>query len=119
MSFQEIAVIVVCLFAGYWGIAFLFDRRKGESFKGPRAEEPVVLSTGESLARALAWTAVLGISSDASIEQIERAYQLRIAELHLDKAAALGPEARELAERKSREIKAAYDEARRALRGRG
>jgi len=111
MSFEEIAVIVVCLLGGYWGVSFVMDRRKRESFKMPPAEEPVTPPSGESLAHALAWTAVLGISPDASIEQINRAYELRIAELHLDKAAALGPEARELAQRKSREIKAAYDEA--------
>jgi DnaJ-domain-containing protein 1 len=116
VSFEEIAVIVVCVLGGYWGVSFVMDRRKNESFKLPRAQEPAALSAGEPLAPALAWTAVLGISPDASIEQIDRAYRLRIAELHLDKAAALGTEARELAERKSREIKAAYDEACRARR---
>jgi DnaJ like chaperone protein len=99
-------------------VSFLMDRRKSESVQVPHAEEPVVPSTGEPLARSLAWTAVLGISPDASIEQIDRAYQLRIAELHLDKAAALGPEARDLAQRRSREIEAAYDEACRVRRGR-
>jgi DnaJ-domain-containing protein 1 len=118
MSFEEIGVIVLCLVGGYWGVSFLMDRRKSESVEAPRAEDPVALSTAEPLARSLHWTAVLGISPDASIEQIDRAYQVRIAELHLDKAAALGPEARELAGRKSREIEAAYEEACRLRRAR-
>ncbi len=45
------------------------------------------------------------------MEEIRKAYQHRIAEYHPDKVAALGAELRELAERKSKEINLAYDEA--------
>jgi DnaJ-domain-containing protein 1 len=118
MSFEELGVIVLCLVGGYWGVSFLFDRRRRETYKVPPTPQPAAPSAEAAPPRALPWTTVLGISPDASIEQIQRAYQLRTAELHLDKAAALGAEARELARRKSREIEAAYDEACRALRGR-
>jgi DnaJ-domain-containing protein 1 len=118
MSFEEIAVVVLCLVAGYGGMAFLMDRRKAESVNVPRAAGPPAQAPIESLAAALAWPVVLGVAPDASIEQIQRAYEMRIAELHLDKAAAFGSAARDAAASKSREIRAAYDEACRARRTR-
>jgi DnaJ like chaperone protein len=52
--------------------------------------------------------AILGIRPGAPIEEVKRAYRRRMAEYHPDKVASLGVELRELAERKSREINAAY-----------
>jgi hypothetical protein len=54
------------------------------------------------------WSLVLDVSADASMEEIRAAYLMRISEYHPDKVAALGKEIREVAERKSKEINAAY-----------
>ncbi len=108
MSLEEIAVIVLCLFGGYWGVSFLFQRKDRE--RGPRAAAP---PPGDEQP-AQTWAAVLGVSPEASTVELRRAYQHRIAEYHPDKVAALGAELRDLAERKSKEINLAYDEACRA-----
>jgi DnaJ-domain-containing protein 1 len=109
VSLEEIAVITLCLFGGYWGVCFLFHRQDRE--RGPRADAALAQ---HQQSPPPAWTAILGVSADASIDAIRQAYQHRIAEYHPDKVAALGAELRELAERKSKEINLAYDEARRA-----
>jgi DnaJ-domain-containing protein 1 len=109
VSLEEIAVITLCLFGGYWGVSFLFRRKDRE--RGPRAD---AMPPQHQQASMPTWAAVLGVSADASMDAIRRAYQQRIAEYHPDKVAALGAELRELAERKSKEINLAYDEARRA-----
>ncbi len=109
MSLEEIAVITLCLFGGYWGVSFLFHRKDRE--RGPRAD---TVPPQHQQSPAPTWATVLGVSADASMDAIRRAYQQRIAEYHPDKVAALGAELRELAERKSKEINLAYDEACRA-----
>jgi DnaJ-domain-containing protein 1 len=107
VSLEEIAVITLCLFGGYWGVSFLFHRKDRE--RGPRVDAAAAQQSSPP-----AWTAILGVSADASIDAIRRAYRQRIAEYHPDKVAGLGAELRELAERKSKEINLAYDEACRA-----
>lgn len=54
------------------------------------------------------WT-VLGIARGASPDEITRAYRERLKEYHPDRVAQLGAELRELAHRKTLEIRAAYD----------
>ena len=108
MSLEEIAVIALCLFGGYWGVSFLFQRKDRE--RGPQAGTPAP----QYPQSAPAWARVLGVSPKAGIDEIRRAYQQRMAEYHPDKVAMLGAELRELAERKSKEINLAYDEASRA-----
>jgi hypothetical protein len=61
------------------------------------------------------WSLVLGVSDDASLEEIRSAYKKRISEYHPDKVAALGAEIREVAERRSKEINIAYSTAIRQL----
>jgi len=111
VSLEEIGVIALCLFGGYWGVSLLFGRkrRKTGSHAGePPSQEPPPAKVPPS------WTEVLGVNPDAGVDEIRRAYQQRMAEYHPDKVASLGAELRELAERKSKEINVAYDQACRA-----
>lgn len=57
------------------------------------------------------WHEVLQVSPTADIEAIRRAYKGLMSQYHPDKVASLGPELRELCERKTKEINAAYDRA--------
>jgi hypothetical protein len=60
-----------------------------------------------------AWYTTLGVSADAPIEEIQRAFRQRMSEYHPDKVASLGEELRTLAEEKSKEISLAYKFAQR------
>jgi DnaJ-domain-containing protein 1 len=51
---------------------------------------------------------VLSISPDATIDEIKSAYKKLMMEYHPDKVAGLGAEIKEVAERKTKEINAAY-----------
>lgn len=64
------------------------------------------------------WYEVLNVSPGASPEEIRLAYKNLVSQYHPDKVAALGPELRELCERKTKEINVAYDRAM-AERGHG
>jgi len=77
---------------------------QGRSEKADRHEQ-TELRGGDQLAP---WNIVLEVSVDASVEEIRAAYLRRISEYHPDKVASLGREIREVAERRSKEINAAY-----------
>jgi DnaJ-domain-containing protein 1 len=51
---------------------------------------------------------VLGVSSQASASEIRDAYQRLVRQYHPDRVADLGPELREVAEAKTKELNAAY-----------
>ena len=52
---------------------------------------------------------MLGVDPAASQAEIDSAYRRLISQYHPDKVAGAAPELREAAERKAREINAAYD----------
>jgi len=51
---------------------------------------------------------ILEVEPDASAEEIRRAYQQKIRQYHPDRVAGAAAELRELAEKRSKEINAAY-----------
>lgn len=56
---------------------------------------------------------VLGIKSRASEKEITSAYRQLVQQYHPDKVADMAPEFREIAERRMKEINAAYEELKR------
>ena len=58
----------------------------------------------------------LGISSDATLKEIKKAYQALIQQYHPDRVADMGPELRDVAEARTKEINAAYEELKRQHR---
>ncbi len=54
----------------------------------------------------------LGLSREASDAEIDQAYRRLMSQYHPDKVAGAAPELREQAEKKAREINAAYDRIR-------
>jgi DnaJ-domain-containing protein 1 len=63
-----------------------------------------------------AWWSVLEVSRRASADEIRRAYHRKIKQCHPDRVAGLAPEFIALAEKHTRALNAAYDEATRACR---
>ena len=56
---------------------------------------------------------LLGLPRGAPMAEIKSAYRRMAAQYHPDKVAGLGPELRELAERRMKEINAAYEQLKR------
>ncbi len=112
------------LILGLGGNSFLFaglSRRTGADSAGDerlqRAEEQtaalprVAADPGWPAEPTKAWDAheVLGVRPRASRRDIERAFRSRMKQYDPDQVAHLGPELRELAERKADQIRAARD----------
>lgn len=116
MSTSELTVSFLCLVVGYALVSWLMNRSSRREDlpsplpppQQPRPPPPFVpaFRVGEP-----AWHEVLGVSSAATREQITAAYREQISQYHPDKVARLGAEIRALAERKSAQLNAAYDQA--------
>lgn len=121
MSTREIIVIIGCLFLGYWLVNKYLDKNTTPNFRWKgfkRNEEPTQSNTNASDDEysndyiRQNWFVILDISREASPDKIASAYKLKISQYHPDKVERLGPEFRELAERKAKQINAAYKFAR-------
>jgi hypothetical protein len=62
------------------------------------------------------WWTVLGVSPDASVDEVRRRYLQKIKQAHPDRVAWLEPESLAAAESRSKALNAAYAEAMRARR---
>ena len=82
-------------------IGHLYDKGMFSGGKTPSASS----GTGESNPYT-----VLGVSEQASQNDIEQAYRRRMSEYHPDKVASSAPELKALAEQRASEINAAYEE---------
>jgi hypothetical protein len=101
MTLTEIAAIVFGLFAGYWVVSKLV-------FRSPKSPtQPVPVSAANTPPR---WNDILQVAPSASAIEIRDAYKHLISKYHPDKVDSLGQELKDLAEHKSQEITAAYQE---------
>lgn len=86
---------------------------KGRSEPGPDPRNPSQNSrSGPDLrqkARKVPPHEILGVSPDATPEEIQAAYRKAVKAYHPDRVASLGPELQELANKKFIEIKEAYN----------
>lgn len=122
MSGTEFLVVVFGLFIGYWIVSQFGSgsRSRPEQTRCPKdakasPHEKHAAGWQEGQAdqdeASVPWHEILNVAPDAGAEEIRRAYQSLMSQYHPDKVAALGPELRELCERKSKEINAAYTAA--------
>ena len=56
----------------------------------------------------------LGIAPGATMKEIKKAYQALIQKYHPDRVADMGPELKDVAEKRTKEINAAYEELKRS-----
>lgn len=133
MTAIEVSSILGGGLIGYWIVSsFLTNRGKnhhqtfndassarnsrGQSRSGdPSGDEDPSRFDNDDMSPS--WFRILGTTESATSNEIAIAYRLKIRQYHPDKVATLGPELRELAESKSKQINAAYDYALK-LRGR-
>jgi DnaJ-class molecular chaperone len=99
----ELVAVVVFFLIGYWIVDFFWPKKKADA-------APTVAT-----ADAAPWHEVLGVGREASAEQIREAYMAKSAEHHPDRVLEPGPDAREAALRRTREINDAFEQA---MRGR-
>jgi DnaJ-domain-containing protein 1 len=111
MSTAEWFFIALAAAAGFFGVRHLIESVQERAAGQPQAP----LAPG---ATAPAWHQVLGVSEQASLEDIRLAYQRKISQYHPDKLAGLGPEFGVIAEARTKEINLAYQAAL-AARGSG
>jgi hypothetical protein len=108
MTLIDIAVILFGLFAGYWVVSKLFFKppptlgNKVDPASAPIAPTPTP------------WNDILQVAPTASALEIRDAYKHLISKYHPDKVDSLGQELKDLADKKSQEITAAYQEGMRA-----
>ncbi len=118
MTFTEFLVIVSGLAIGYWLVAVFIpnarsSRDEDAEAAAERGDGP---GRGQPRERPAGWHETLGVDRDASQEEIVAAYRRMIVQYHPDKVATMAPEFRELAEKRSAAINAAYEQAMRTLR---
>jgi len=118
MTATETMVIIVCLVGGYWLVSyFIRDPEELEFPTGHPVDEPDVGPQPGSdppqdgCGFELPWNLVLGVPASATRVEIIAAYKLKISQYHPDKVANMGEEIQDLANRRSKEINAAYDAA--------
>lgn len=101
-------------------IAFWWLRRQwgGADPGGRRGAKTGSADTGRGEDEPFDPWEVLGVPRGASQEEIRRAYHARLREYHPDRVDGLGPDLRDLAHRRTLEIRRAYDALREGA-GRG
>ena len=118
-------VIGICVAAGYGVTSRLIDAWRGRDTSRdlqtspPAAPDAEFDSSAPGEAGAEDCFAVLGLTPLAEESAVRAAYRRLVSQYHPDKVAGLGPELIEVAERETRRINAAYEEALRRVRAPG
>lgn len=112
MTSIEVLVVIVLGLVGYWvtsAIIKFFTKEsewtKSQSKENPKQEQSQRQTTDKS------WYEILDVNPLSSLDEIKLAYKKKISMYHPDKVSSMGPEFNEIAQKKSKEINAAYDEA--------
>jgi DnaJ-domain-containing protein 1 len=109
----QLAIIIICCVAGYAAMSFLIDalRRSSReappraSYRKPAAPDSDAVPDND-IARA---RLLLGVNSDATLDQLKLRYRELLSQYHPDKTQHLGIELQELAANKTRQIIEAYE----------
>jgi DnaJ-domain-containing protein 1 len=123
MNFNDVAIICIFAFIGYLvvgSVINMLDERKSLAKIDKTADaDSVPVEPEENFAAHInitngqtrAWYEVLAVSETATLEQIKEAYKRQMSQYHPDKVAEMAVEIRDLAEMRSKEINAAYEQA--------
>ena len=105
-SFEVFAAIVFFIL-GYIIVSAVWPKRSAERADCGSAAADAHAANGTSTA----WHEVLGVSPDATAEDIRQAYSLQMSKYHPDKVAELGPEIQRVAQQMAQRLHVAYEQA--------
>src|SRR5215204_1017700 len=115
MDAHSLVIIALCALVGYGVVSFSIARfrqwshekaqQNGNQERGDANEPPTPKPSAPRR-----WNEVLQVNATAHSDEIKRAYRSLIIQYHPDRVAGLGPELRDVAEAKAKEINAAYVE---------
>lgn len=112
---MKIAILAIAALVGFWVVGAILEQFQKKSAgktsssspgtgAGPAPEPEMPQS--DPIQNACE---VLQLSRPFTTEQLRAAYRQRMSQYHPDKVSSLGPEFRDLAESKSKEINRAFD----------
>ena len=91
--------------------------KKKRADNAQRSKDRQRRETRQATPRRAPWWKVLGVSQEATLEEINRHYRQAMRMYHPDKVAGMAPEIIALAERRTKELNAAFSEAKRVRSG--
>jgi len=110
MDLKFAAIVGACAVGGYLLTHYVLSM----STQARSDEDPLGIGRRRPLPPAppgvVPWFQTLGVSENASLEEIKRNYRQLISQHHPDKVTNLGVDIRLLAEQRSKDINAAYEE---------
>ena len=117
MSTTEILITLAGLYFGYWIVSkLIMDKPKAQPAPEVPLDPPPADQTPAGASREPTWNEILNVGADATAAEIKYSYRTLMNQYHPDKVATLGDELKTVAERKSKQINAAYEQGMR-LRG--
>jgi DnaJ-domain-containing protein 1 len=108
ISKQEILIIVCALFFGFGLVRLLLTSKEEDEASQHFGKHPYDFPKD---AESVTWYEVLDVDSSATLDEVKTAYKRKISQYHPDKVSSLGPEFTPIAEKKTKQINSAYEEA--------
>ena len=109
MSLGNIVMLLIIAWLGYMIVSYFLNHFPGSTARAtsppPRPEAPRRVEPDDI---AHTWYRTLDVAESATLDEVSLAYRKKITQYHPDKVASLGPELRELAESKSKQLNEAY-----------
>lgn len=110
MSFWQFLFIVGAAAVGFLGVSLVFEVRSNSKDAARQARDNTDQpEPNKGRAETIKWFDVLGVTPNASIEEIKTAYHEKVRQYHPDRVADLGEELRRMAEHGMKELNAAYE----------
>lgn len=108
LSKQEIFIVICALFFGFGLVRLLLTSKDENEASETYGKHPYDFPREAEIE---AWHETLEVNPSASLDEIKAAYKKKISQYHPDKVSSLGPEFTPIAEKKTKQINSAYEEA--------
>ena len=112
---MKIAILAIAALVGFWVVGAILEQfqkktpKSGSSSSSGAGTRPTPEAESSQVDPIEDACRVLQLNRPFTSEELRAAYRQRMSQYHPDKVSSLGPEFRELAESKSKEINRAFD----------